>query len=85
MREIGISADQSNKRMTTAICGAASTTVFTCNAAMIKSSFVANQLPKAAKPFAQLISPLVAPLADQLLEIVGRQHGGTVSWCNPGS
>ena len=32
-----------------------------------------------------LVGPLVAPLADRLLVIVGRQHGGTVSRCNPGS
>jgi hypothetical protein len=54
-------------------------------AGALPAAELANQLAKAAKPFAQLFSPQVAALADRLLVIVGRQHAGTVSRCNPGS
>jgi hypothetical protein len=54
-------------------------------AGALPTAELAKQLPKAAKPCTQLFSPLVAALADWLLEIVGRQHGGTVSRCNPGN
>jgi hypothetical protein len=54
-------------------------------AGALPAAELANQFPKAAKSFSQGFSPLVASLADRLLEIVGGQHGGTVSRCNPGS
>ena len=54
-------------------------------AGALPAAELANQFAKAAKLRTQLFSPLVATLADRLLVIVGRQHGGTVSRCNPGS